>query len=396
MSSFTPDGLILDRYPDIFDKLTADFRAAFGEGLKNTPDSIAGQIIALFSEVVSDQNELIEGVVNAHDPESALGIYLSKIVRFNGINRKEEVRSTVPLNLTANSAGSTVPAGSLFQDPDIQEDFALDSETVIAPSGTQLASATAVNPGPIAALAGTIDKIVTPVYGLESVDNPSDATPGQIRETDPLLRVRRTNAAQGAGSANVPAIRKKINDIDSVTAVKVVQNRTDETTVEGQPPHSVWCIVQGGTDQEVAQAIFESVNAGTDLFGSLTVPYYDAESGETYDINFSRPIQKNIYISVNITKFDEYPPAGDADMKQAIVDYFDGDFTIDGREVPGFSIADDIIYSRIFSPVNSIPSHSVGSLYIGLTPSPTGTADIPIATDEIGKTNVGIILVNGA
>jgi len=61
MSSFTPDGIELDRYQDVVDRLIADFQASFGDDIKTTPDSVTGQIIRLIAAAIAEQNELIEG-----------------------------------------------------------------------------------------------------------------------------------------------------------------------------------------------------------------------------------------------------------------------------------------------------------------------------------------------
>jgi uncharacterized phage protein gp47/JayE len=385
MSEFNENGLILDRYDDIKTKLEDAFKSIAGSGFKTTPSSVGGQVIALISETVADQNELVEGVVNAFDPSGAVGVYLSKLVLFNGIERKKRVASVVEVTLTANAAGSTVSAGSLFCDPAVGENFALDAEVVLAPLESKTETATAINFGPLTAEAGSITKIVNPVYGLATVINPTDAIPGQDREQDPTLRPRRTTASKGSGSANVAAIYTAIANIDGVIACRVFENKTDFVDLNGVPGHSIWAIVEGGADEEIAAALFGTVDGGVGLHGSTVISYADPITGQTYAIPFERPIQDPIYISINMLKNAKYPGNGDATIKAAIVAY--------GSE--NFSIGDSIVQSRLYSPANETPGHTISDLFIGTAPNPVSESDLLTAVNHIGVFDVSRIKING-
>lgn len=385
MSEFSENGLILDRYDDVKTKLSDAFKSIAGAGFKTTPGSVGGQIVALISETVADQNELIEGVVNAFDPTGAVGVYLSKLVVFNGIERKKRVASVVDVTLTANAAGSTVPAGSLFCDPAVGENFALDAEVVLAPLESKTETSTAVNFGPIEAAAGTITKIVNPVYGLATVTNPTDAIPGQAREEDPTLRTRRTTASKGSGSANVAAIYTAISNIDGVVACRVFENKTDFVDSNGVPGHSIWAVVEGGDDEEIAAALFSTVDGGVGLHGSTSINYDDPITGRIYAILFDRPVQDLIYVSINMTKNSKYPGDGDTLIKAAIAAY--------GTE--NFSIGDSIIQSRLYSPANETPGHTISDLFIGTAPNPTSENDILTAINHLGVFDVSRIKING-
>lgn len=375
MSEFTPDGITIDRLDDIFQKLIADLKSFFGENIKTDPKSKFGGLSTIWSEAVADQNELIEAVVSAHAPSKATGVFLSELVAFNGITRNEAEFTKVNCNLTANAAGATVPAGTQFSDPTTGGIVSLDSEQVIAPSATELASCTALEEGPVEFEANTITKIETPVYGLESVNNPAAAIPGRNEETDTELRARRWQAATVTASTNDGAIFKAIADLQDSTDVKVHSNKTPVTDSLGVPPGQIWAIVEGASDADIAQAIYEHTSAGIGWYGTVTEPYTDPDSEDSYDIKFSRPTYKDIYISMGLTKnpeYGEYPGDGDDQIKQNIVDYFD--------EFQKLSI--DVSRSRLITPINQVSGHTINYLYIGLAPSPTGEDDIVIALNE--------------
>lgn len=386
MSSFGPDGYTIDRLEDVFQALIADLKVFYGDNIKTDPKSNFGGLSTIWSEAVADQNELIEAVVSAHSPSKAAGIFLSELVAFNGITRNEAEFTTVPCNLTANAAGSTVPVDTVFSDPVTGGRVSLDSEQVIAPSATELASCTALEPGPIEFEADTITKIETPVYGLESVNNPANAIPGRNEEKDTELRARRWQAATVTASTNDGAIYKAIADIQESTDVKVHSNKTPDVDSLGVPPGQIWSIVEGASDADIAKAIYDHTSAGIGWYGDVTEPYIDPDSLDSYDIKLSRPDYKNVWIIIGITKnseYGEYPGDGDEQITQNLIDYFD--------EFQKLKI--DVSQSRLITPVNLVRGHTIDYLKIGLTPSPTLEDDIPIIINEKAITDADKITV---
>lgn len=383
MSSFTPDGIELDRYQDIVDRLIADFQASFGDDIKTTPDSVTGQIIRLIAAAIAEQNELIEGTVSAFNPQAASGIFLSNLVLFNGITRNENEFSTVALDVTAGTAPTTIPAGSLVSDPNDVNEWAIDNPVNLLPFETKTVSATCTEPGPIEADPGDLTKIKTPVYSWETVTNPLSASPGQTEETDSELRARCLIASQATGQGSEPSIFRELTEIEGVEWVNLYVNKgfvIDPIT--SVPPQHIWAIVRGGNDDDIARTLVENVAGGIGYYGSIMYAYYDEESDRTYTVYFDRPVDVPIYVKVTLNKQADYPADGDSQMKQNIVDYYAGDMTIDGRQVEGFGIGDIVEYTRHYTPINSIPGHTVADLRIDTVSPPTGQTDIAMAVNE--------------
>lgn len=383
MSSFTPDGIELDRYQDVLDKLIADFKAAFGDDIKTTADSVTGQVIRLIAGAIAEQNELVEGIVSAFNPQAASGIFLSNLVMFNGITRNENEYSTVPVTVTAGTAPTTIPAGSLVSDPNDVNEWSIDNPVVLVPFETKTVSATCTEPGPIEADPGTITKIKTPVYSWETVTNLTAASPGQTEETDTELRARRERASKATGQGSEPSIFKVLTEIEGVERVNLYVNKGFSIDpITSVPPQHIWAIVRGGNDADIAQTLVENVAGGIGYYGSIMYAYYDEESDRTYIVYFDRPVDVPVYVKVTLNKQADYPADGDDQMKQNIVDYYAGDMTIDGRQVEGFGIGDTVEYTRHYTPINSIPGHTVADLRIDTVSPPIGQIDIPMAVNE--------------
>jgi uncharacterized phage protein gp47/JayE len=394
MSTIDANGLVIDRYDEVKEALDADLKTTFGEGIKLDADSVFGQISAIISERISDQNELIELVAEIFNPNAAQGVFQSQLVKLNGIDRNESVFSTVSVNVTANTAGATIPAGSTVSDPAVGEKFAIDTTTVLAPSATSAVSATAVNAGNIEAPSGTLTKIDTPIYGWASVTNPSDASPGASEESDQELRIRRDIAASAGGTSNAGAILTAVKEVDGVDLAQVYENKSSVTDSRGIPPHSIWAVVRGGTDADIAETLFNKTAAGAGWYGTTTVAYADPSTGQSYDVKFSRPTEKTIYVTYLLQKLANYPANGDDLIIANTVAFFNGEFYLNETLIDPFGLDDDVVASRLYSPANAVPGHKILEVYIGLTASPTDTDDIPIAADELAGTETAKVVVS--
>ena len=59
-----------------------------------------------------------------------------------------------------------------------------------------------------------------------------------------------------------------------------------------------------------------------------------------------------------------------------------------------FSVGDDVIYSRLYTPINNIKGHQVNSLFIDTSASPAATSNITIAYDQIATFSSVNIIIN--
>ena len=359
----------------------------FGDNFNVSPESPDGQVNGIISESNANLWELAEFVYNAFNPSAASGVSLSNLVQMNGITRLPETNSRVELTL-AGTIGTSILAGNFVSVNDSGEQFVTETDVIIDSGGTITVFASAVNPGPILGLATTIGTIDTPITGWNTVNNILDAIEGSFEETDVELRSRREKSISKASQSIIDAIYAEVSNVDGVTSLTVLENDTEITDVNGTPPKSFHVIVGGGLDSDIADAIILKKPIGIKPYGSTTVVVNDSQN-IPHNISFSRPTEIDIYIEMTLTKGTNYPTDGDDLIKQAIVDYSNGDL-ISGIE---FSLGDDVIYSRLYTPINSVPDHEVDSLFIGLSASPTGIINIPIGIDEISRFTIGNIVI---
>jgi uncharacterized phage protein gp47/JayE len=240
----------------------------------------------------------------------------------------------------------------------------------------------AINSGVIVQPANTIDTILTPMLGWDSVINPVAATPGEERETDEQLRLRFRNGKFDRATNTLDAIYSALINLDNVSEVTIYENDTSVVDGNGVPAHSFLPIVSGGLSTDIANAIWDNKPIGILSYGNTTVNINDVQ-GFAHAISFSRPNPVVIYISIDITTDVNFPPNGNDAIKSALIDYF----------TANFGTGDDVIYSRLYTPINSVPGHEVVSLKIGTAPSPIGTSNIVIAFSDIASLNTANIVI---
>lgn len=233
------------------------------------------------------------------------------------------------------------------------------------------------------AYAGTLTVIDTPLSGWDSFSNAEDITAGNDIETDAALRLRRLQTLATAGAGTVDSIRSRLLEIDEVEQVRVFENDSNVTDGSGRPKKSFEAVVLGGDSQEIADTIWEVKPAGMKAHGSESETVVDTQ-GFSHTVKFSRPTEIDIYMIINLTTDDDFPVDGEDAVKEALVQY----------ALENFTIGDDIITVRFFTPINEIAGITDAEILIGIAPAPTLDSNIIIADDEVGSFDTSRITVN--
>lgn len=285
--------------------------------------------------------------------------------------------------LSASVVGTTlvVDKADVFQ----TSNFSVSANLVIS-KVAKTGGLVATEVGPLEQEADTITNIVTPVLGWDSVTNPLAASPGQLSETDEELRLRFRNTKFERSTNLLDSLYSALLNLEGVEEVIIYENDTSVTDGNGVPGHSFLPIVIGASGQQIAETIWENKPIGILSYGNTTVSITDI-AGFPHDVSFQRPDPITIYVSMTIEDDPTIFPANGAELiKQAILDYAD----------ENIGIGDDVIYSRLYTPINSVPGHQVNSLTIGFAPAPVGTSNLTIAFDEIASfttANISVTVV---
>lgn len=243
--------------------------------------------------------------------------------------------------------------------------------------------------GPIFTSAGELNIIVTPIGGLFGVNNPLDLTTGRNIETDEELRLRHSLSTQQAGSGTLAAIVAATRNVEGVTAVLGLENRTIFTNILGLPAKSFEIIVEGGLDGEIADVIWDDKPAGIETYGNTSELVVDF-AGEPQEVRFSRPEQIYTWVEMTYSLYDEelFPVDGEDRMKQAISNYG-----------IGYELGEDVIPTRLLTAIyQSVTGVGNISVRVGtsLSPVAVGPDDIPygISPIEINQRQKASFAVN--
>lgn len=366
----------------------------------STPDGLK---LAHDAEVFSALDETLQQAYNSKDPNKASGVDLDVIASLTGTSRSEGTASTVTGFVLSGVASplTTVPAGTIFESVTTGSRWTLDQQWTLDSSGQAVVDITCTEIGPIEADAGTITRIITTVPGLTSCNNPLPATPGTGIESDSSLRVKRATAVGRPGNNQIDSMLGELYAVDGTRRVKVYENDTNTTDSNGLPPHSIAPIIDGGTDADVAMAIYTKKNPGVALYQAGTPVSVDVTSPTYPDnvktIKFSRPKYVDMVIAVTI-KNDGSLPSNTQDLiRDAFIEFASGGLVPAefGFKVDGFDIGETVPYSTLYTPINKVIGQ-YGNSYVQTLTVNGGTTNVTIAFNELSRwtsANITVTLV---
>ena len=319
---FTPDGIQVQTFQEIYDELAAGYRVIYGEDINLEPNSPDGQRVAIEAQLVLDSQSFGALEYNQRDPDFALGQSLNSIIKLSGITRRPATRSQVDVTVVTDRP-LTLPIDYTVEDDLGQSWSTLAVRTLIA--GTTTVTLFAVDFGAIEADADTIVNPVTVVIGDQSVTNPTAATAGIDEETDQELRVRRNRSLETPQSSSTGRMFTALASVPNVTGVAVYENDTDVTDYNGIPAHSLWVVVEGGAVAAIVETMTKNKTGGKGMVGSVTGTFSEPvtrPNGTTFTIvhsmTFDRPVDVPILVRLDATRKDAAIPVDEALISQAI------------------------------------------------------------------------------
>ena len=322
-------GLTLKSLTEIVDELEAGMVAIYGSDINVAPDTPDGQMINIFSQAAIDLREVLNDIYTSMDPDQAQGTVLDQRVALIGIIRNGGTFTVVPVDITVDRNVTLVGLDALSDTIDIpagvftvKEDAAGTQfvllATVSLTAGLTALPFRAVTLGAVTVATNTITSAVTAIAGVTAINNSSGVTAqGLDEESDAALRTRRMRSIGNFSVGFLDSIQGNILDIEGVTAAVVYENSTGVTDVDGIPAHSIWAIVDGGANADIAQMIYAKKSAGSGMYGDITVDVV-RPSGSLYPVSFSRSVDANLWVTFVLSLPDGLIDTDS--IKNAIVD----------------------------------------------------------------------------
>lgn len=378
------NGISAPSYAAILAYLTAQYQAIYGADVYLGADSQDGQFLAVIASAINDNNAGAVAVYNSYGPSTAQGAGLSSRVKTNGIKRL--VASYSSVNVTLIGQADTVISNGTVTDSN-KNTWALPPSVTIPSGGSITVTATCTTLGAISAAANTVNVIGTPVFGWQSVNNSSAASPGAPVESDAALRVRQGVSVALPSLTVLAGILGAVENVAGVTAARAYENDTGSTDSNGITANSIALVVQGGNAATIASTILAKKSPGTRTYGSTTQTVIDS-TGNSHDVKFSVPAPQRISVAISLHALTNYSTLIGDEIKAAVAAY-----------VNALGIGQSILLTRLQLPAQlyggaGSSTFEIVTIAAAIYPATPSTTDVTIAFNAIATCAVADITIS--
>lgn len=317
-------------------------------------------------------------------------LYADSVVPNTAVSAQINAATILLDSLTEGSLGDLTPLSA--------SDLAI---TVVPFSGGSAGNATglfvAQDEGQIPCPVGALNTVVSSAIGWETVLNSTRGELGGSEETDEELRAR-VKASRFSGVATEGAVYSAVAQVNGVLSVFVKDNGTNAPIAIGDKfiaAHSLLVVVNGGSDSDIANAIYANRSGGCGLtsFSGQAVSVFvtDPITGNVHEMRFNRPAYVPITLAVSVKYTGTLSQADVTDeVKKFVAAWANGEY--DGTAL---ALGETISPYFFGQPLqDDIPGLSVQSISCSRDGNPLSTAPITIQPYEVATIAPGNISVS--
>lgn len=395
----TQTGVIVPDTSTLKTDVQGEYTRQFGASLLLADDTPQGRLIDV---EVTARDLVVRGaaeLANQINPNINSGIYLKSVAALHALEAAAESYTIIPGVVVTALPTTVIPAGSRIADTAGNYFKAITRITVPA-EGTATADFQAVAPGPIAPSLNSATQIIDGVFGWLAVNNPLDAIPGSFEETDDALRLARNAKLSLLSKGPVEAISANLLAAPNVRWRSIRENDSAVARIiDGvvMTPSSTWICVQGGADDDIAQAFIRSkqtgspLTVGTDNGTPVFYAVVDTISGQTYPVAFTRPVSTPVLMRVTVAKGSAINPF--IAIPDAVMRYSNG---LLAGEL-GFVVGAAISPFEVAAAINlQLPELFIKKVELALasnTPPVYSTDTLPVKLWEVATITTSAIFV---
>ena len=328
--------------------------------------------------VIEVQNVLAEDVISLTYSESQ---QLNQYPPITFITRDGDTPLIIAQNLvrTINSTSSVISA-FLDQDNNVHVKFINFNNVGNFSTSPKLkviqaykpTTATSITFSAVVQSTNDLNVIQSPILGWFEVYNPFDSIASTDLESDSELRNRYKFSKSFIQTGNRESMYTALYSLSGVRYVNVQENIQD-VPFEGRSSHGIVVTVLGGDDEEIARTI-DKYRAFSYTDGSVEVGLTDI-NGSPYAVRFNRPEIVPIKVKLSLTTdTNVFPTEGVLRIQNALINY-----------ISKLNVGEDVIWSKLFTPINTVNGQSVNELLIGKVGESLGTANIIIEHNQLAS-----------
>lgn len=313
-NSIGPTGITVATQSEVLGDLTSDYQGLYGADINVDSDTVDGQTLNNFTQMVVDLQDLLVQIYNTFDPDNCVGVILDQRVAINGIQRQAGTATVTNITMVIAQSVNLYGLDQTDQPVYTISDNAgnlweLQSTQLGVAAGTSIFAFQAANVGALVTVPNTITVQVTIVLGVVSVNNPTPYTTlGINEESDAVLKVRRQQSVSLASQGYLAGLIAALKNINGVTDAFVYENFSDTADGDGVPGHSIWVIVSGsGAASDIANAIYTKRNAGCGMFGMQEFTI-EQVNGTPFIVKWDDVTTEDLFIQFNATSLDGVNP----------------------------------------------------------------------------------------
>lgn len=320
------NGITIQSFDEILAELVAGYQAIYGVDINLSQESPDGQRVAIEAKSRADIQAFALWIANNFDPDFARGIFQAKIAKLSGIFPRPATRSFWDLSVVSTRV-VTLPTGYQISD-DLGQLWELPAP-VILPVGTTAITFQATDFGSVTGLTGAVFTPVTVVLGITGFTAAVDAEPGKDEETDEEFVQKRNLSLENPAFSTTNSLAARLLNTAGVTDAYVYDNDDDVyNALWDLNAHSIWAVVEGGTIDDIMQAMLFQKTGGTGIKGAIEASIPETltrPDGSTFVViqvrRFDRPVVTPIYVTLTATRRNPLVPVDIVLLKQKIAAY---------------------------------------------------------------------------
>ena len=380
--ALTSKGYKRESYEDILERLDVKAKELFGQDANTGARSALGILLRIMAFVLALVWQDNENVYYSGFRKTAEGRQLDALLPYAGIKRNPATYADGPV-VFSGAPGTAIEMGYTVGKENETLYYTLE-ESTIGTDGTAKVDVMCQVSGAIGnAEIGEINQIINPVDGLESVTNPIAFTNGKEQETDQEVRERADTTVEGLGSATTASIRTELLKVSGVRAAYVDENYSDEINVYGTPSRAIQAFVLGGSDEDVAKAVFKKKSGGIQPYGQTYITVLD-DAEQPKAVGFTRAQTVQIYAKVSLKTNNSFEADGQNQVIKAIVQYIGGS-DAESNTYIGLNMGEDVILSKLIARIYGVNGIDDVDVLLSTDGSLYETSNIEIKLQQVAQ-----------
>lgn len=379
-------GIIVPDTSDIKETVQNEYQEALGTDLSLDDTTPQGRLIDIETDARTNVIENNAFIANLFNYKMSYGLFLDAMGANFGLYRDAAQSSIVTATITG-VANTVIPANSQAQ-TQAGDIFYAENSITIPASGTVTATFLSLEKGAIPCAVNSLTKIIDGTLGWETITNLSPAILGSEKQSDESFKNEFDNNGLFTGTSILEDYKNELGKVPNVISSFVIDNGESSSIVYDTvtiAPHSVYACVDGGTNSDVAYALFRRKSAGSGWAGTdVTVTVTDTQYNVPYTVKFDRPDPISIYYDVGYDIGTSSAANPNEAITTAILNYTNT-----------LKVGEDVLPLQVAAAINEqVSGIRLTSLKLGTTQGSLSTTDVTIYINEVAKTTTAYITVN--